>query len=836
MGVRSDGGSIGTEQESEGRTVKKWGMKTRSSTLSSLRLLPFLLASLFLLCGMGVLLVGAGICLAQTPSDHLINGGFELNPPEQGWEVSVFGARPHLERDTALYKEGRSALRISAEAPSDTALGQELRLPANRCFRLRGWVRTRGLAPQGAAVYGTFQIQRPGGRGILASGASHGGDTEWTEVSVPFLTPSDGRIRLCLFFVGFGRGTGTAWFDGLRLEEVDLHTMPITVTRTPLCPGEISPFQYGQFIEYLCDLVPSMWAEKLYDGSFEGLSQYKFVYLKETDFKEQPWFPIGATNRAEFSLDASTKISGDVSKRIAVREGAPCTVGIGQRGIAVESGSACRFSCYLRQEGLESKGGRGTVRVRLHHENRVYATAEFHPTGEWQKYTARLPSAVTDPGATLSIDFRSEGGGTLWLDNASLMPEATVGGWRKDVVEALRALKPGIIRFGGSALDDSNLGTFDWRDTIGDPDHRRPFRAWGGLQPTGPGLEEIVQLCHAVNAEPLICVRVMGIMPASAAEQVQYFNGATDTPMGALRAKNGHPQPYHIRYWQVGNERAGADYEARLPLFCRAMREADPGIRLLSSYPTPGVLKQAGDLLNYVSPHQYDVADLDGTASQLAATRRLIAEAGLSGKIHVGVTEWNTTAGDAGPTRAKLWTLENALDCSRYQNLLHRQCDLVEIANRSNLTNSFCSGILQTDNHRLYKTPTYYAQKLYATLAGIYPLTIASDLPPQIGPDISATLSADGKTLTLFAINTSGQDLERPLDLSAFGAIGSNGQAVEVITLADKQHVGEPDATNSFADPERIAPVASIVHTPSAHFTYRFPAYSLTVLRWKVFK
>ena len=44
-------------------------------------------------------------------------------------------------------------------------------------------------------------------------------------------------------------------------------------------------------------------------------------------------------------------------------------------------------------------------------------------------------------------------------------------------------------------------------DTIGDPDHRRPFRARGGLQPTGPGLEEFVQFCRMVDAEPLICVR-----------------------------------------------------------------------------------------------------------------------------------------------------------------------------------------------------------------------------------------------------------------------------------------------------------------------------------------
>src|SRR5205823_9033788 len=137
----------------------------------------------------------------------------------------------------------------------------------------------------------------------------------------------------------------------------------------------------------------------------------------------------------------------------------------------------------------------------------------------------------------------------------------------------------------------------------------------------------------------------------------------------------------------------------------------------------------------------------------LAATQALL-RAGAPGRpIKVAVTEWNTTAGDWGPGRAKLWSLENALACARYHNLLHRHCDLVEIANRSNLVNSFCSGIIQTDNHRLYKTPTCYAQQLYPTLAGSRPLRVDASASGAPGPDVSATLSADGRDLTLFVVN-----------------------------------------------------------------------------------
>ena len=245
---------------------------------------------------------------------------------------------------------------------------------------------------------------------------------------------------------------------------------PLKITREPLGLGQISSLQYGQFIEYLCNLVPSMWAEKLYDGSFEGLSPYKVVFLKQTDFREQPWYPSGAVNRAEYTLDRSDPVSGEVAQKIFVKEGAPCTVGLSQNGIALERGKTCMFSCYLRQQGLA-----GAVQVRLHHEGKIYASCEFRPTDVWKKYRARLEPSATEPSATLTIGFR--GPGTLWLDNASLMPDANVGGWRPDVVEAVRALKPGIIRFGGSALDDPKLGEFEWRDTIGDPDHRKPFRA-----------------------------------------------------------------------------------------------------------------------------------------------------------------------------------------------------------------------------------------------------------------------------------------------------------------------------------------------------------------------
>jgi alpha-L-arabinofuranosidase len=774
-------------------------------------------------------IVMLGSCVGQQAeprSDAVLrNPGFESPRVLDGWDVVTYGAASKVEPDRMVVHEGRQALRISASESSDTALGQEVTLRPRGWYLLHGWVRTRGLDPLDAPVCGTFQVQHAGGRGIIAAGPSHSGDTDWTKVELAFQAPADGRVRIAPFLVGFGKGTGTAWFDGITLEGFQPSQATTVITREFLQSGRIEQGQYGQFIEYLCDLVPGMWADKLCDAGFEGLSPYnRLVYLKETDFREHPWYPCGATNRGKFDRDTATQVGGSSSYRISAEEDVPCTLGIAQDAIALEQGMPCTFSIYLKQKGM-----RGAVTVRLHREGTEYAACEFQPSGEWAKYQARLVPRATVHWATISIEFH--GPGTLWLDSARLMPDDAIGGWRKDVVGAVKAMKPGVIRFGGSAVDVTDAGDFEWRDTIGDPDRRKTLRAWGGLQPAGPGLEEIVQFCRLVDAEPLICVRVVGRTPRDAADQIQYFNGSAETPMGALRKRNGHAEPYHIKYWQIGNEQGGPNYERQLPDFCKAMKEADPSIELLASYPRPGVIRGAGAWLDHVSPHHYDCADLAGCESELISIRKRIAELAPGRKIRVAVTEWNTTAGDAGPRRARLWTLENALACSRYHNLIHRHCDLVPIANRSNLVNSFCSGCVQTDSHRLYKTPTYYAQQLYATMAGDRPLRIESPLPPISVPDFSATMAADGKSVMLFAVNDGREPIERPLDFSAFG---QNGQTLEILTLTDTRHAGEPDVTNRFADPERVVPIRSTLNAASPRFTYPFPPLSLTVMRWSV--
>jgi len=411
------------------------------------------------------------------------------------------------------------------------------------------------------------------------------------------------------------------------------------------------------------------------------------------------------------------------------------------------------------------------------------------------------------------------------------MPGDAVHGWRRDVFEAVRALKPGVIRYGGCAVDntsDPRHLAWDWHDTLGDPDRRKPFWAWGGIQHTGPGLEELVRLIRAVGAEPMMTVRVSKRTASDAADMVEYFNGSAVTPMGKRRAENGHAEPYDIRYWQVGNELGGDAYEAVLPVFCSAMRAVDPGIILLSSFPTDKTVAAGGGQLDYLCPHHYRIGDYAATSADLDVNARRCSASARPVKI--AVTEWNVTATDPGLARAKLWSLSGALTCARYRNMLNRRCDMVEIANRSNLINSICAGAIQTDRSRLFVTPTYHVDRLFATLAGNRVLTLAA--PATTALDINATYrSGDEPMITIITVNPSLEDVASRVDLSGFTLLSG---VIRIWTLADRDRAGEPEVVNSFRDPERIAPVEAMVKLTDGVISYTFPALSLVMMRCPV--
>ena len=162
---------------------------------------------------------------------------------------------------------------------------------------------------------------------------------------------------------------------------------------------------------------------------------------------------------------------------------------------------------------------------------------------------------------------------------------------------ALKELNPGIIRFGGSELE-----YFDWAKVLGGWDERTVSAngGLGGINENFIGVEEFVQLCRYIGVEPLVCIRWTNKTPGDAAAEVEYFNGSRDTNWGALRAHNGHRDPYAIKYWQIGNEIGANGYDASLKPFADAIRRVDPRVKLLSSFPDSRTLRSDGGTLDYI--------------------------------------------------------------------------------------------------------------------------------------------------------------------------------------------------------------------------------------------
>jgi alpha-L-arabinofuranosidase len=590
----------------------------------------------------------------------------------------------------------------------------------------------------------------------------------------------------------------------------------------------IDPKQYGQFLEYLCDLVPGMWADKLCDGGFSGLSQYQWTYRWASDDRQYPWYPIGdlAAARFERLVPSGLRIANDGDGE----------AGVAQDGIALTPAQPCIFRCMIE--------GSSRVRVALRAGGRVLWQHLVAPSPAAER--VELALAVAEPTGDATLEIALAGRGEMVLQVASLMPEDAVGGWRHDAVAALRAARPAVIRFGGSALvgidsDGIGRGDFRWHDTIGPVEERRPLRAWGGLQPLGAGLEEFVALCRAVDAEPLICVRY-GIalddareMAAEAAREVEYFNSGPDTAGGRERAGNGHPEPWGVRYWQIGNEQrfyangaggpAGADADSFLTI-ARAMREADPSIRILASEIDPDsypeFLAQVHGYLDYVCPHLY-LADLEEAERQLLFHIEQIRDT----ELRVAVTEWNTTGGDEGPARIGLLNLENGLRVARYHHLFHRYARWVAIANRSNLCNSMGSGMLQTKARGFYKTPAYHVQALLAGHAGRRALAV-SPARHDDALDLDATLAEDG-AVAVSVVNGQPVEVACTIDLGVFGA----PRAARAWTIADRDHALDLQAVNDFADPERIAARPLPIDAAAPEVAVTLPALSHTLLLFR---
>ncbi|MBQ9545636.1 MAG: alpha-L-arabinofuranosidase, partial [Clostridia bacterium] len=145
--------------------------------------------------------------------------------------------------------------------------------------------------------------------------------------------------------------------------------------------------------------------------------------------------------------------------------------------------------------------------------------------------------------------------GGLWVGKDSKIPNYR--GFRLDAIEKFKKIKPGALRWPGGCFAE----TYDWRDGIGE---KRPVRRnwWtpydGRFETNEVGTHEFMDFCEAVGVKPYFAMNVTSITPMHAREWMDYCLSERGTTTLALeREKNGHPEPFDIPYWGVGNENWG---------------------------------------------------------------------------------------------------------------------------------------------------------------------------------------------------------------------------------------------------------------------------------------
>jgi alpha-N-arabinofuranosidase len=366
----------------------------------------------------------------------------------------------------------------------------------------------------------------------------------------------------------------------------------------------ISKYIYGQFLEHGGDIVNTgVWAEMLVDR--------KFYYPVSSSEPVPPpllgngqgnprrrqaptrwWSPIGRDDVV--TMDSKSPYTGDQTPLVKV--GGKDPHGLAQSGIAVRKGTAYSGRIIL--------AGNATAAVKVSliwgKEPGDRETISIPAIGAAYRAFPLPFKAATADTDDARIEIVGTGSGAFHVGAVSLMPANNIEGFRAEVIAALKQLHSGVYRFPGGNF----VSSYEWRNGVGPIDKRPPIfdPVWHAVQPNDVGTDEFLTLCRLLDVDPYITVNAGFGDAWSAKELVEYANGAVTTPMGKWRAANGHPKPYGVKLWGIGNEPWGdyqmgamslPQYEIKHNMFAKAMRRVDPSIKLIAGGAMPDVMEGA---------------------------------------------------------------------------------------------------------------------------------------------------------------------------------------------------------------------------------------------------
>ncbi|MGA7156540.1 MAG: alpha-N-arabinofuranosidase [Acidobacteriaceae bacterium] len=292
-------------------------------------------------------------------------------------------------------------------------------------------------------------------------------------------------------------------------------------------------------------------------------------------------------------MDTKSPYTGDQSPLVKLDAKVPH--GFSQSGVAVRKGKA-----YIGRIVLAGSPS-AVVKVTLTwgRESVDHQTVIIRTLGPaYRKFALHYTSPADTDDATFEVT--GTGNGSFHVGAISLMPADNIDGFRPEVIAALKQLRFGVLRFPGGNFVSAD----EWRYGVGDIDKRPPIfdPVWHAVQPNDVGTDEFLTLCRLLDVDPYITVNAGFGDAWSARELVEYTNGAVTTPMGKWRAGNGHPAPYDVELWGIGNEPWGAyqmgamslpQFELKHNLFAKAMKQVDPTIKLIAAGAMPDVMEGA---------------------------------------------------------------------------------------------------------------------------------------------------------------------------------------------------------------------------------------------------
>jgi alpha-L-arabinofuranosidase len=510
-------------------------------------------------------------------------------------------------------------------------------------------------------------------------------------------------------------------------------------------------------------------------------------------------------------------------------------------GVAAALGAAAYPLVAPAVTGAERRGslqGSSTARIKLDFDRQI-GTIDRKIYGNFTEHLGRcIYGGIYDEGSPLSGS----------------------DGFRKDVLEAARNLHISLLRWPGGNFSSG----YNWKDGIG-PKDSRPRRwdtAWQAEESNRFGTDEFLAYTRKVGAEPYICVNMGTGTMQDAADWVEYCNGTMNTYWANLRRKNGHPEPYNVKYWGLGNEiygpwqaghKSAAEYGALALEFAKMMRWVDPDIKLIACGGNRPdwdheVLQPLLETADYISLHHYggnlDTAKEMDDASHLERQVRILeavitstlsppaARGEKKEPVKIAADEWNIWfrswfKRNDDHKLEEIYNLRDALWTATALNIFHRHCNMVKIANLAQLVNVIAP--MMTNEKGLVLQTTYFPLQLYAehcqsiALDALVRSATFPDMPEAPYLDVSATTDEKGEKLTLAVVNRHPTDAITTDILLEGLKLGTSGDLYEV-------NGPSLDSTNTFDSPNNVGVKKHSFSWVGANFRQTYPAHSIIML------